>query len=144
MWNPNPFFGGYQQPQQYQQPVRAQVPQVNGEGGAKAYSLAPNSSILLLDTTAPIVWHKCTDSAGYPTLTPYTITPYQPAPPVDINDLAARISKLEDKLNESHIASNESWKPADPANISAANRPGQKHDGDARANAAGNADARRA
>ena len=41
MWNPNPFFGGYQQPQQYQQPVRAQVPQVNGEGGAKAYSLAP-------------------------------------------------------------------------------------------------------
>ena len=44
MWNPNPFFGGYQQPQQYQQPVRAQVPQVNGEGGAKAYSLAPNST----------------------------------------------------------------------------------------------------
>lgn len=143
MWNPNPFFGGYQQPQQYQQ--RTEIAQVNGEGGAKAYSLAPNSSILLLDTTAPIVWHKCTDSAGYPTLTPYTITPYQPTPPVDINELAARISKLEDKLNaESHTASNESWKPADPANIPAAYSASQKHDGDARASAAGNADARRA
>jgi hypothetical protein len=64
---------------------------------------------------------------------------------VDINDLATRISKLEERLNaESHIASNESWKPADPANIPAANRPGEKHDGNARANAAGNADARRA
>ena len=39
MWNPNPFFGGYQQPQQYQQ--RTEISQVNGEGGAKAYSLAP-------------------------------------------------------------------------------------------------------
>ena len=55
------------------------------------------------------------------------------------------VSKLEDKLNaESHTASNENWKPADPANIPAANRPGEKHDGNARANAAGNADARRA
>lgn len=53
MWNPNPFFGGYQQPQQYQQPVRAQVPQVNGEGGAKAYSLAP--IFLLCHFIAPFV-----------------------------------------------------------------------------------------
>ena len=64
MWNPNPFFGGYQQP------VRAQVPQVNGEGGAKAYSLAPNSSILLLDTTAPIVWHKRTKYSTVVSTTP--------------------------------------------------------------------------
>ncbi len=39
--------------------------------------MPPNSSILLLDETAPIVWLKMTDGAGYPTLNPYDIAPHQ-------------------------------------------------------------------
>lgn len=141
MWNQNPFYGGYQPPYG-QQPARTDIARVNGEGGAKAYPLAPSSGVLLLDETAPIVWLKRTDSAGYPTLTPYSITPYQPTPPVDINDLAARISRLEERLNEkSDFTSPDGWKPAD---ISAAYSASQKHDGDARADAKGNATAGRA
>lgn len=91
MWNNpyQPYFNqNYQQNQYNQQNIqRTEVIKVNGEGGAKAFQMAPNSSVLLLDETAPIVWLKTTDGAGYPAITPYSITPYKPAPPVDVNAL---------------------------------------------------------
>lgn len=34
---------------------RQEVVRVNGRNGANAYQMAPNSSILLLDETAPII-----------------------------------------------------------------------------------------
>ncbi|MBR4377268.1 MAG: hypothetical protein IKP50_00050 [Bacilli bacterium] len=73
---------------------------VNGENGAKAYQMPANSNTLLLDDTAPIVWLAQTDGAGYKTVTPYSITPYKPEPPVDIKELENRITKLEDLLND--------------------------------------------
>lgn len=79
---------------------RYEIVKVNGRGGAEAFQMAPNSEALLLDTTGPIVWLKTTDGAGYPSLAPYTITPYQPQPEVTTNDLLARIEKLEERLNE--------------------------------------------
>lgn len=80
-----------------QMPQRCEVPHVNGQNGANAFRMAPNSSVLLLDETAPLVWFKQTDSAGYASLTPYTIAPYKPASPVD--DLEARVARLEAALN---------------------------------------------
>ena len=56
-----------------------QVTRVNGRNGADAFRMAPNSSILLMDENDPIVWLKKTDGAGYATVTPYTVTPYQAA-----------------------------------------------------------------
>ena len=83
---------------------RMDITTVNGENGARAYSMPPNSRVLLLDENAPIVWLAQTDGAGYKTLTPYNITPYQPEPMVDTKSLEARIKRLEDMLNEkSHI-----------------------------------------
>ena len=78
---------------------RTEIVRVNGENGARTYQLAPNSSILLLDETAPLVWLAQTDGAGYKTLTPYTITPYQPEPPIDVRSLDDRIKKLEELIN---------------------------------------------
>lgn len=83
---------------------RQEIVRVYGENGARAYNLPPNSSVLLLDENAPIVWLAQTDGAGYKTLTPYTITPYQTEPTPDYNTLEARIKKLEDIINESHNA----------------------------------------
>lgn len=76
------------------------ITKVSGENGAKAFGMAPNSSALLLDETAPLVWLKTTDGAGYPTLTPYTITPYKASPPVDVNSLENRVKRLEEMLND--------------------------------------------
>lgn len=111
----NPYLPGYQLPQyqqaQYQPPT--QVTRVNGENGAKAYQLPPNSSILLLDESAPVVWLKTTDGAGYPTITPYDIKPVEQKKETDVySALEERITRLEAKLNESNIANVERVKNA--------------------------------
>jgi hypothetical protein len=77
---------------------RQEVTRVNGEGGANAYQLMPNSSALLLDETAPIVWLVTTDGAGFKSVQPYEIKPYQPKTPVDTNSLEERIARLEAKI----------------------------------------------
>ena len=73
--------------------------QVRGKNGAEALQMGPNSRVLLLDENDPLVWFVETDGAGYKTITPYQITPYQPAPPIDLNTLEARITNLEERLN---------------------------------------------
>lgn len=114
--NYNPYQGIYnnmlnqQQQPLYNQPQqnnimgaqRQQVVRVNGKNGADTYQLPPNSSILLLDQTAPIVWLKMTDGAGYPTVTPYDITPHQTEQQiqqVDLTNIEQRLTKLEDIIN---------------------------------------------
>lgn len=109
------FYDQYQSMQQpYQNqmqspPKRMDVIKVSGENGAKAFQLAPNSSVLLLDETAPIVWLKTTDGAGYPSIKPFEITPYQPKPQVGLNELEQRIQRIEVLLNDkSNAISNQS------------------------------------
>lgn len=88
----------YNQLQQNNIVGKQEVVRVNGKNGAEAFQLPPNSSILLLDETAPIVWLKITDGAGYPTITPYDINPHQTETvqqkEIDIKPLEQRISKL--------------------------------------------------
>ena len=103
MWNYNPSGynpSGYS-PTGYGMPrsVYTEVVKVHGEEGANAFRLEPNSSILLLDETQPVVWLKVTDGAGYATLSPYSISPLQKTPPVDIQSLEARIKRIEDMIN---------------------------------------------
>lgn len=97
-------YGGYapmgmQSTAQPQQGIACQITRVNGRNGADAFRMAPNSSILLMDENDPIVWLKQTDGAGYPTVTPYAVTPYQAAVPVDVSSLETRVKRLEEMLN---------------------------------------------
>ena len=50
---------------------QTKIVHVNGENGARTFQMLPNSDVLLLDDTAPIVWLAQTDGAGYKTITPY-------------------------------------------------------------------------
>lgn len=87
---------------------RQQVITVNGENGARAFQMMPSSSVLLLDQSAPIVWLKQTDGAGYPTITPYEIKPYVPPAPIDVRALEQRLLELERRLgNESNTEADE-------------------------------------
>lgn len=88
---------------QMQSQQRMEIIRVNGEGGARAYQMPPNSNALLLDEANPLVWLVQTDGAGYKTVTPYTITPYQTASAPDLGLLEQRIARLEGMLN--------GWKP---------------------------------
>lgn len=96
--------GNFGYPQVPTPQPRNEIIRVHGEEGAKAYQLPPNSAILLLDDTNPILWFKSTDGAGYPQVTAYDISPHvetrdivQPTP--DYAALEERISKLERRLN---------------------------------------------
>lgn len=80
-------------------PQQQEVVKVNGKNGVDAFQLGPNSSALLLDTTASIVWLVQTDGAGYKTSTPYDITPHVPEEEVQFKSLEERISKLEETIN---------------------------------------------
>ena len=94
-----------------QAPQRCEVIRVNGRNGADAFRMAPNSSILLLDENEPLVWLKTTDGAGYATVAPYRIAPYQQPAPVDLNALDARIRRLEEKLDGKSDDANAERKP---------------------------------
>ncbi len=80
------------------------VIQVSGENGARAFQMGPNSSVLLADKEAAIVWLVCTDGAGYKTIMPYDITPHRAAPPVDLNNLETRLAQVEEWINAKQSA----------------------------------------
>lgn len=99
----NPYLQNYN-PYQLQQPQQLQpqqeVVKVNGENGARAYSMGANSSALLLDSSGLIVWLVTTDGAGYKSVSAYDITPHQAAPAPDYSSLEQRISRLEGMIHE--------------------------------------------
>ena len=97
-------------PQAYPQPVdpyrarldamqRYEIVKVNGENGATAFAMPPNSSVLMLDENEPIVWLAQTDGAGYKTVKPYKIEPFTKEVQPDARSLEERIKKLEDIIN---------------------------------------------
>ena len=97
----NPYLNPY-----YQQPVQpftqpSSVIKVNGENGARAFTIGANSSALLLDESGLMVWLVVSDGAGYKTVTPYDITPHQVDKAPDLGSLESRIKRLEDMINDS-------------------------------------------
>ena len=77
-----------------------QIPQANGKASIDMIRLAPNSSILIADTTAPIVWRCTSDSLGNVTSEPFDITPHKDEAQVQQESLEQRIARLEAIINE--------------------------------------------
>lgn len=105
---PNPYQ--MNMPQQNQAlSYSQQIVKVNGRNGAEAFQMMPNSSALLLDESAPVVWLAQTDGAGYKTILPYDIHPHEETPLPDMKNLEERITKIEEALrngNKSDFTSN--------------------------------------
>jgi hypothetical protein len=100
MYNTQQFYPPqYGQPQFQQVPRKTEIIHVNGRNGVDAFQMMPNSQALLLDDTAPIVWLVQTDGAGYKTATPYSVTPYQPEPEIDLKEIDARLRRIEEVMN---------------------------------------------
>lgn len=103
----NNYFSQSYQPYYYQQQAQAhpvlpqqQIIQVNGKASVDTIQLAPNSSVLVMDTSAPIVWMCVSDGVGRVTSTPYDITVHQDTPPVDVNGIEERLSAVENKISQ--------------------------------------------
>ena len=75
-----------------------QVVQANGKASIDALRMAPNSSVLIMDTTAPIVWLCTSDGLGNVTSMPYDITQHIEEPQAD--PLELRLAAVEEQLKE--------------------------------------------
>lgn len=87
-----------------------QIIQVNGKASVDTIQLAPNSSVLVMDTSAPIVWMCVSDGVGRVTSVPYdisihkedvaTVTPMEQR----LSAVEAALTRLEEQINEkSHV-----------------------------------------
>ena len=80
-----------------------QILQANGKASIDALRLAPNSSVLIADQTAPIIWKCVSDSLGNVTATAFDITLHKDEAQVEKETIMARLDRLE-KQYESFIS----------------------------------------
>lgn len=89
-----PYYQQYQQPQQ----GNSGIIWVSGEAGAKAYLVAPNSTVQLWDSERQTIYLKSADASGMPSIKvlDYTIrnVPNSPSSP-GLTNLSAYATKDE-------------------------------------------------
>ena len=100
---------------QYQQQSNVlppqQVLQANGKASIDALRMSPNSSALIMDSTAPIVWLCTSDSLGNVSSTPYDISQHKDTPPVDMGSVETRLATVEASINQIWEVMNNASKP---------------------------------
>ena len=75
-----------------------QVVTANGKESIDKLRMAPNSSVLVMDTTAPIVWLCISDGLGNVTAEAWDTSPHKEEPKEDA--LEKRLAALEEQLKE--------------------------------------------
>lgn len=86
----------------FSQPYKQEITEVYGMQGAQAYQMAPNSSVILLDASSPMVYIKRTDGAGSPSIAAYNLVQCQADE--STSELEKRVRKLEEIINESYTS----------------------------------------
>ena len=79
-----------------------QILQANGKASIDAIRMSPNSSVLIADTTAPIVWKCVSDGLGNVTSEAFDISHHKTAEEIEkentnslLNDISERLRRLE-------------------------------------------------
>ena len=106
MYNPyQQQFSMYQNPQNIL--PQQQIMQSNGKPTFDTFRMSPNSSILIADTSAPVVWKCVSDGLGNVTSEAFDITPHKEEPALDavsvtaiLTEMNERITKLEEMNND--------------------------------------------
>lgn len=81
-----------------------QILQANGKASIDALRMAPNSSVLVADQTAPIIWKCVSDSLGNVSATAFDVTPRKTESEIEkenlmntLKDIVDRLTRLENK-----------------------------------------------
>ena len=106
MYNPyQQQFSMYQNPQNIL--PQQQIMQSNGKPTFDTFRMSPNSSILIADTSAPVVWKCVSDGLGNVTSEAFDITPHKEESALDavsvtaiLTEMNERITKLEEMNND--------------------------------------------
>lgn len=117
-------------PMNYNSVMQSRVAEVNGINGANAYQLAPNSSVLLLDSQKPIVYLKQTDGAGYGTVNAFDLVEHKDESTKNFENIDERLKRLEQMIYEQTVT--EQPKSSQQPNEQSANATGSAAVSDAR------------
>lgn len=107
-WNQNNIMMGQQQqynPYMQRLPIYS-APPIQGEHAAWQFPMGPNSEIWLPDADKDLVWWIRTDINGNRSIKSFDVKPHEELPPVDTNDLAARLAVVEEWINGKSNKSN--------------------------------------
>ena len=92
-----------------------QILQANGKASIDAIRMSPNSSVLIADTTEPIVWKCISDGLGNVKAEAYDITRHKTEEEVEkentnnlLNDISERLKRLENNYESVINRNNES------------------------------------
>ena len=77
-----------------------QILQANGKASIDTLKLAPNSSVLIADSTAPIIWKCVSDSLGNVTSLPFDVTPHKDEEEIKRETMEQRITAIEQHLSK--------------------------------------------
>lgn len=104
-YQPYQIQQGYQVPQQNAQQNASGLIWVQGEGAAKSYPVAPNTSVPLWDSEANIIYIKSADMSGMPSIKilDYTVRNSMPKS-ADIQPVQAFATKDDVDYLKSEIA----------------------------------------
>ena len=79
---------------------------IHGENAAWQFPMGPNSEIYLPDADEDLIWWIRTDANGNKNVMAFDAIPHEKKPPVDTNDLAARLAAVEEWINGKQNKSN--------------------------------------
>lgn len=79
---------------------------IHGENAAWQFPMGPNSEIYLPDADEDIIWWIRTDANGNKNVVPFDVTPHQKPQQVDMNEVLARLSAVEEWINGKQNKSN--------------------------------------
>ena len=77
-----------------------QVLQVDGKTSIDKMRMAPNSSLLALDRTAPIIWFCSSDGIGNVTATPFDFTKHEEQPEPSVASLQSQLDELKSSISQ--------------------------------------------
>ena len=79
---------------------------IHGANAAWQFSMGPNSEIYLPDADQDIIWWIRTDANGNKTVTPFDVNVHEEPKQVNMNDVLARLTAVEEWINGKQNKSN--------------------------------------
>lgn len=77
-----------------------QILQANGKASIDMIRMSPNSSVLIADTTQPIVWKCVSDGLGNVTKQAFDIFPHKSEEEIEKDNITALLQNISDRLNK--------------------------------------------
>ena len=112
-YQPNPQNLYSQAPQQQNILPPMQILTASGKASIDALRMSPNSSVLIADNTAPIIWKCVSDGLGNVTSESFDVLPHKDEAKVEqenamalIDNINTRLKRLEESYEQSHIERN--------------------------------------